>query len=76
MTVRAIRLGGPMSNLCGAIGLLQAHILASETNLDAQGLFKHHHMPEMSVELALALLLPVLSEVGGEWNYPAKEVEA
>ena len=38
-----VRLHTPLDNLCTAIGLIQAEILARDSNLNPERLFGQHH---------------------------------
>jgi hypothetical protein len=73
MAIREVRMRDPLENLTMAIGLLQSHILASDSTYDAAKMFDHQAMPVLPVEMALNLLMPLLSETGEEWSWTGGE---
>lgn len=57
-----VRLNTPLDNLCTAIGLIQAEILASDSNLNPERLFGHHHFKRSTLEAAVAMLVAMTGE--------------
>lgn len=65
---REMKLYEPEENLRQAIGLIQAEILATDTELQPDVLFANLHMPRATLEMAVALLVPLLSELRPDWR--------
>ncbi|EGJ21658.1 hypothetical protein RSWS8N_06230 [Cereibacter sphaeroides WS8N] len=53
----------PYYKLCGAISIVQAHILASDTVLDPEKVFGTHHLPIDALELAARELADLLGDL-------------
>lgn len=49
--------------LCTAISIVQQHILALDSNLDAEFLFKTRNMPTPALELAVNLMADTLDRL-------------
>ena len=60
MSAHLIRTATPHKNLCAAISILQAHILAADTTADPAGTFGAYYMPLCKLELVVQLLIAVL----------------
>lgn len=56
-------IGTPHDRLMAAIGILQCHHLASQTELDGEAIYGIHHMPSASLEHAIQILIGVLGDV-------------
>lgn len=59
---RNLRLQTPHDNLCTAIGLIQAHILAGDSALIPEMMFGNFHFRQAGLETAVAMLVAILGE--------------
>lgn len=57
-----VRLNTPLDNLCTAIGLIQAEILAGDSALNPERLFGCHHFKRTALETAVAMLVAMTGE--------------
>jgi len=59
---KPVRLHTPHDNLCAAIGLIQAQILAGDTDLVPEVMFGSYHFPRSALETAVAMLVAMVGE--------------
>lgn len=57
-----IRLNSPHDNLCAAIGLIQAEILAESSDLNPEVMFGSFHFRRAALETAVAMLVAMMGE--------------
>ena len=57
-----VRLNSPLDNLCTAIGLIQAEILAGDSNLNPERLFAQSRVKHATLETAVAMLVAMMGE--------------
>ncbi|RDW12632.1 hypothetical protein [Paracoccus thiocyanatus] len=57
-----VRLNPPHDNLCAAIGLIQAEILAEDSGLDPEVMFGSFHFRRAPLETAVAMLVAMVGE--------------
>lgn len=59
-----VRMCTPLDNLTAAVGMIQSHILASDTHLDAQVMFGRNDLHRRAaLEAAVAMLVPLFESV-------------
>ncbi len=67
----APQLGTPLDNLAAAIGIIQAQILAADTEVNTEVMFGPHYFPTEGLQTAVALLVAVLGPVEDlRWRQP------
>lgn len=63
------RLATPLDNLHAALGIIQNHILASDSVVNGKATFGRFYMPTAGLEVAAAMLAEALgSAEQTEWN--------
>ena len=66
---RDVKLHTPHENLCAAISIIQAHILAEDSTVNAESMFGVNYLRGAGLEVAVAMLVPVIELLEkSEWR--------
>lgn len=57
-----VRLNTPLDNLCTAISIIQAEILAGSSDLNPEVMFGDSRFPRLGLEAAVAMLVAMVGE--------------
>lgn len=72
--MKEVRLDAPLDNLCTAIGILQAEILAGDTACNPEVMFGTGHFKSVGLELVVALLEALVADVE-PLKWPGEEMQ-
>lgn len=60
---RDVKLHSPHENICAAVSILQAHILAEDSTMNAESMFGDNYFKGAGLEVAVAMLVPVIEQL-------------
>lgn len=64
-----MKLHSPHENICAAVSIIQAHILADDSTVNAESMFGVHYFKGAGLEVAVAMLVPVIELLEkSEWR--------
>ena len=66
---RDVKLHSPHENICAAVSIIQAHILAEDSTVNAESMFGVNYFKGAGLEVAVAMLVPVIERLEkSEWR--------